>query len=163
MTDTNVDTVEEEAPKASKLPLILGLLAALVGAGGGFFATFSGMILAPPQQEAEKEVVPEVQALPDVAYVPIDPMIISVGPPNNKRHLRFRAQLEVPKQFKSDVESVMPRVVDVLNGYLRAVSVEDLEEQAVLLKLRSHMLRRVDIVTGEGRVNDLLIMEFVLN
>jgi len=32
-----------------------------------------------------------------------------------------------------------------------------------LLRLRSQMLRRVQVVTGEGRVRDLLIMEFVLN
>ena len=164
MTDTNADAVEEEAPKASKLPLILGLVAALLGAGAGFFATFSGMILAPEVED----VVPEEEeleplALADVAYVPIDPLIISIGAPTDRRHLRFRAQLEVPKKYKTDVETVMPRIVDVLNGYLRAVHIEDLEKSTALIKLRSHMFRRVEIVTGKGRVNDLLVMEFVLN
>jgi flagellar FliL protein len=57
----------------------------------------------------------------------------------------------------------MPRVVDVLNGFLRAVDVTDLEDPAALLRLRAQMLRRVQIVTGEGAVRDLLVMEFVVN
>jgi flagellar protein FliL len=57
----------------------------------------------------------------------------------------------------------MPRIVDVLNGYLRAVEVREFEDPAALVRLRAQMLRRVQIVTGEGRVRDLLVTEFVLN
>ena len=57
----------------------------------------------------------------------------------------------------------MPRVLDVLNSYLRAVEVSDLEDPSALVRLRAQMLRRVQIVTGEGRVRDLLVTEFVLN
>ena len=56
-----------------------------------------------------------------------------------------------------------PRVVDVLNSYLRALEPSDLEANSILVRLRAQMLRRIQIVTGAGRVNDLLIMEFVLN
>ena len=63
----------------------------------------------------------------------------------------------------ADVEAIKPRIIDVLNGYLRAVRVSDLEDPTVLIKLRSQMLRRVQVVTGPGYVRDLLIMEFVLN
>ena len=162
MSDATAEEVEE-APKASKMPMILGLVAALLGAGGGFFATFSGMILAPAQEEVMADEEPELTALPDVAYIPIDPLVISIGAPSDRRHLRFRAQLEVQKKYKSEVETVLPRVVDVMNGYLRAVRIEDLEKTTALMKFRSQMLRRIDIVTGTGRVNDLLIMEFVMN
>ena len=162
MSDATTEEVEE-APKASKMPMVIGMVAALVGAGGGFFATFSGMILAPPPQEEMVEEAPELLALPDVAYIPIEPVVVSVGAPSERRHLRFRAQLEVPEKYKTDVESVLPRVIDVLNGYLRAIRTEDLEKSTALLQFRSQMLRRIDIVTGPGRVNDLLIMEFVLN
>jgi flagellar FliL protein len=57
----------------------------------------------------------------------------------------------------------MPRIQDVLNTYLRAVDVEDLEEPAALLRLRAQMLRRVQVVVGDGPVRDLLVTEFVLN
>jgi flagellar FliL protein len=70
--------------------------------------------------------------------------------------------LEVPKSYQEDVTKVLPRVVDVLNSYLSALEIEDLEDRAALTRLRAQMLRRVQIVTGQGRVNDFLIMEFVL-
>jgi flagellar FliL protein len=35
--------------------------------------------------------------------------------------------------------------------------------KAALLQLRAHMLHRVKLVVGGERVNDLLVMEFVLN
>ncbi|WP_415404999.1 flagellar basal body-associated protein FliL [Tateyamaria sp. SN3-11] len=162
MTDA-VAEAPPEAAKTSKMPLVLGLVAALLGGGGGFYAAFSGMILAPDSVEHEPGSVDAPDALPDVAFVSVDPMIVSLSPAAQGRHLRFRAQLEVPSKYASDVESVLPRVVDVLNGYLRALETRDIESASALTRLRAQMLRRVQIVTGPGRVNDLLIMEFVLN
>jgi flagellar FliL protein len=57
----------------------------------------------------------------------------------------------------------MPRIVDVTNTYLRALKLADLEDSQALIRLRAQLLRRMQVVTGEGRINDLLIMEFVLN
>jgi flagellar FliL protein len=54
-------------------------------------------------------------------------------------------------------------VLDVLNTYLRAVQARDIEDPAALARLRAQMLRRIQVVTGDGQVRDLLITEFVLN
>ena len=51
----------------------------------------------------------------------------------------------------------------MLNSYLRAVSINELEDPSSLIRLRAQMLRRIQIVTGEGQVRDLLVTEFVLN
>ena len=59
--------------------------------------------------------------------------------------------------------TLSPRVLDVLNSYLRVVEIDELSEPTSLLRLRAQMLRRVQIVTGEGRVRDLLITQFVVN
>ncbi|APX13296.1 flagellar basal body-associated FliL family protein [Tateyamaria omphalii] len=162
MTNAAVET-PEEAQKSSKLPLILGVVALLLGAGGGFFATFSGMVLAPESAEGPTERGADSPELPDVSFVALEPMVVSLAPSSQGQHLRFRAQLEVPSQYVTDVEAILPRVVDVLNGYLRALETKDIESPAALTRLRAQMLRRVEIVTGAGRVNDLLIMEFVLS
>jgi flagellar FliL protein len=98
-----------------------------------------------------------------LVFVPLDPLVISLPGNGGRVHLRFTAQLEVAPEYALEVEAVKPRIVDVLNSYLRAVRVAELEDPAILIKLRGQMLRRVQIVTGEGRVRDLLIMEFVLN
>jgi flagellar FliL protein len=158
------NTQDDPPKKASKLPLIIGLLLALMGAGGGFFAVYSGLILAPDTSThgVKKEEQDQVKAMPDVTFVPVDPMVISLGS-GAARHLRFQAQLEVGAAYEAEVTKLMPRVVDVLNSYLRALEPSDLEAGSALIRLRAQMLRRVQMVTGGNRVQDLLIMEFVLN
>lgn len=156
---------QEEAPAPkSKKPMLIGLILAVVLGGGGFFAVSSGMILAPAADAEETMEIAAVDSpLPDVAFVPIQPLIINLGRDGGNNYLRFQAQLEVPKSYVADVESVLPRVVDVLNSYLRAVGPAEIENPASLIRLRAQMLRRIQVVTGQGRVRDLLIMEFVLN
>lgn len=158
---------EEEAPKKkSKLPLIIGLVLMLLLGGGGFYAVYSGLILGGGHEHATEDAhakdEPTPDSLTDVAFVALDPMVISLGM-SGARHLRFSAQLEVRPAYKHDVELLKPRVVDVLNGYLRAVSIKQLEDPTALMRLRAQMLRRVQIVTGDGRVRDLLITEFIMD
>ena len=166
MAEEEIVETEEDAPKkASKLPLILGVVLALVLGGGGFFAVSSGLIFAPDHHEgtAHHETEVTTEPLPKIAFVPLDPLVINLGKGSTNRHLKFRAELEVEPSAEDEVTAMLPRVLDVLNGYLRAVSVAELEEPTALIRLRAQMLRRIRMVTGEGRVRDLLIMEFVLN
>jgi len=164
MSDSE-DNVAQTERKRSKLPFILGLVLAIAGGGGGFFAVRSGMIpgLAGDTGNAGAESAMPVEKLPDIAFVPMDPMVVSLGSEVSGRHLRFSAQLEVSAPYRQEVEQLLPRVVDVLNSYLRALTPADLEAPAALVRLRAQMLRRVQLVTGDGRVRDLLVMEFVLN
>lgn len=162
MTDA---TQDEAPPKKSKLPLILGLVLAIAGGGGGFFAVSSGMLggVADKAEDESHAKEAQVEELPAIAFVALDPMIVSLPSGGVSTHLRFSAQLEVSPDYVEEVEALKPRVVDVLNGYLRAVKLEELSDPSVLVKLRGQMLRRVQVVVGDGRVRDLLIMEFVLN
>lgn len=153
------ETEEEAPPPKSKKGLLIGLVLALVLGGGAFYAVFSGMVLAPQEEEVAAET-PVIEDTQPASFVPIDPMIISLGSRSNYQ-LRFNAQLEVEPSKHSDVENLMPRILDVLNGYLRAVDVRELQDPTALIRLRAQMLRRVQLVTGTGHVRDLLITEFV--
>ncbi|MBK0325908.1 flagellar basal body-associated FliL family protein [Rhodobacteraceae bacterium F11138] len=152
-----------EPAKSKKLPMILGLVLALLGAGGGFYAVASGLLSSHGDADLTAASSDHVEALPDIAFVEIEPILISLTGGQHVQHLRFRAQLEVVSAHQSDVEHVLPRIVDVLNSYLRALRLEDFEDPLALTRLRAQMLRRVQIVVGKGRIRDLLIMEFVLN
>lgn len=160
----DIETEAEEPPKKkSKKGLLVGLVLALLGAGGGFAAVQMGFIGGAAEEEEHADDHIEVAPLPPIAFVPLDPLIISLSGHGSSRHLRFAAQLEVPPDYVAEVEAIKPRIVDVLNGYLRAVETADLEDPGALIRLRAQMLRRIQVVAGEGRVRDLLIMEFVLN
>jgi flagellar FliL protein len=167
----------EAPPKKSKKPLLVGLVLALLGGGGGFYATWSGLILGGGETAAADDHGGgdhgeghgdghgdgQGGALPGIAFVPVDPVVITLGPGARSDHLRMTAQLEVDAAHAAEVEHLKPRILDVLNGYLRAIEVAELEDPAALVRIRAQLLRRIQIVTGDGRVRDLLVTEFVLN
>ncbi len=158
----NEDGPPGVAPKKrSKLPIILGLVLFLGLGGGGFYAVYSGMILGPAKEHVAEGVGAE--ALPEIAFLPVDPLTITIGKEPAMRHLRFVSQIEVGKAYADEVAMLMPRILDVLNGYLRAVDPAELEDPSALVRVRAQILRRIQIVTGEGRVRDLLITEYILN
>lgn len=164
--DETGQTADRTGP--SRLPLIIGLVLALIGGGAGFYAAWAGLLpFGAATYTADTGDAPAlaepIMDFSNLVYVPIEPLVISFADDGRSRHLRFRAELEVPTGEASEVTRVMPRVVDVLNTYLRALRLADLEESAALPRLRAQMLRRVQAVVGSARVNDLLVMEFVLN
>jgi len=163
--DANLDgNQQNESPeKRSKLPLMLGLVFAILGGGGGFMAVQMGMIGGASMEEEYVDEEYSAEELPALAFVPMETLVINLPESAAARHLLFTAQLEVDPMYADEVTSLLPRVVDVLNGYLRAVKLSEIEDPTALIKLRAQMLRRVQVVVGDGRVNDILIMEFVLN
>ncbi|ETX15014.1 flagellar basal body protein FliL [Roseivivax halodurans JCM 10272] len=183
-------TAEAEAPrKASKMPLILGLVLALAGGGGGYFAVSSGMLLSggdggqkagethgsdghdtPAKDDGHATDAGHGDAhagsgpvtLGEFAFVELPPLVISMIPGAQTTHLRFRATLEVPAQYAEEVSAMTPRVLDAMNGYLRALSASDIEARDALLVIRAQLTRRVQLVLGREKMRDLLVLEFVL-
>lgn len=159
-------TADPAAPpvkKGLKLPLIIGLVLALAGGGGGYFAVglLGGAEEAPaPAVESHDDHAAPLSA---VGYVALDPLLVSMPRASGRTFLRFAATLEVDPAHLAEVESLRPRIVDVMNTYLRAVEPADFEDQMILASLRSQLLRRIQVVAGEGRVRDLLVIEFVLD
>lgn len=154
---------QDAAPNTkSKKPLLIGLVLAFLLGGGGFYATWSGLILGGGEDHATGGAT-EPNPLPDIGFVPVEPVIVSIGPGADGRHLRFTSQLEVAGGHTEEVTTLLPRIVDVMNGYLRAIDPAEFDDSAALVRMRAQLLRRIQIVTGDGRVRDLLVTEFVLN
>lgn len=163
---------EGEGKKGGKKPLIIGAAAMLL-CGAGAFAGVSlmgGAEEAPEEAHAEADASAEPEevgtSLPDVskvAFVEVAPLTVTVGDGQQRRHLRFSSQLEVPYERREEVLALMPRVVDALGGYLRAIDPVMLADRDAHLRVRGQMLRRVRLVVGPEAVHDLLVTEFVLN
>lgn len=155
-------TIQTTAKPRSKRSLLIGLVLAVLLGGIGFYATWSGMILGADSGGADHgESQPE--SLQGIAFVPLETMVVSLDPTSTSRHLRFSAQVEVVSGAEDDVALLSPRILDVLNSYLRAIDAAVIEDPQAMAQIRAQMLRRIQLVTGEGRVRDLLIIEFVLN
>ena len=188
MSDATAET--EAAPKASKLPLILGVVLALAGGAGGYFAVSSGLLFSGGGEHAtggDHSGVAHAESghaepaadgghgaeaghggsqpvtMGEFAFVELPPLVISLGPGAVNTHLRFRATLEVPTPYAEEVAALTPRVLDAMNGYLRALAPSDIEAQDALLVIRGQLTRRVQLVLGREKLRDLLVLEFVLN
>lgn len=168
MTDATADDAEEP-PKSGKMGLVLAILLTVVGGGGGFYLASSGKM---PLLGGKKSEHAATDAKDDpskgykavkVAFVDLPPVLISLDSTSGTRHLRFHAQVEVETKYQPEVEAIIPRLVNVMNSYLRALSLAELQDPLALPRLRAQLLRRLSIVSGEERVRDLLVMEFILN
>lgn len=163
MSNAATDPAEaEDGGKSGGIvkPLVFGVVLAVLGAGAGYFAAVSGLVGGSGDSEASGS---DDDGVPVTTFVEIDPMIVSILRPTGVSQLRLRISLEVKEGAADEVRVLMPRILDALNSYLRAVDTVDLGSGATLVKLRAQMLRRVQIVAGYEAVKDLLIQEFVVN
>jgi flagellar FliL protein len=152
---------EPPAPAAPRpgrlgLQLAVALMLGLGSAAAGFFAARQGLVDLP-------QAAATAPGGHGTSFVAVPPVIVTLGPTARSRHLRLVAQIETPAADAEAVARLMPRILDVLNGYLRAVDPADIENPAAMIRLRAQMLRRVQMVAGGERALDLLIIEFILN
>ncbi len=163
--ETKIDPPKKK--RGLLVPLLIGVVLAVLGGGGGYWAVTMGPFapeIATAEQGAESDTDTPVSLPPvAVAFVPLETLVISLGPEQAARHLMFTAELEVDPAHLAEVTQLGPRVLDVLNGYLRVISMTELSDPTSLARLRAQMLRRIQIVTGPGKVQDLLVTQFVVN
>jgi len=161
MSDVTADQSDPE-PKSGKRIWLLATLGALVLGAGAFSVLYFELLFSEPEPARDEGEISKPMGL-DIDFVPLDSLVVSLGPGASASHLVVTMQLEVAKNYVSEVEFLKPRIADVLNSYLRALKPEDIEQTGSLIRLRAQMLRRLQIVVGDGRIRDLLITEFVLN
>lgn len=132
-----------------------------VAAGAAFVITpAAGKCVAPPTPDGSPS---HVRIDPkDVAYVNLEPLVISLGPNARSKYLKISISLETSKNHENSLNMLSPRIRDVLNTYLRAVEESDLQRPASMTRLRAQMLRRLQLVAPQGSVSDILITDFVL-
>lgn len=151
-----------EEKSSSKLFLILSLVLCGLGGGLGFYGVSSGLLPFGGTISPTEITKPKADDLPDVAFVDVPALIVTLPPEAENDHLRFSAKIEVPSEYQSDVEFLMPRIQDLMNGYLRALTAEDIEGPGALFRIRVHLYQRVLMVVGKGKANGLLVTEFIL-
>lgn len=153
MTDA-VETAAE--PPERKRGILIPLIAAVILGGGGFASTFlgfwspAGLFQPAPQKTAPDD---------SVAFVDI-PAIEMTMPGTRARSVILAASLEVAAADRGAVESLMPRILDAMNGFLSEVDPGAYDKRGVLEIIRAELTTRIRNVLGDTAVKDLLITEF---
>jgi flagellar protein FliL len=153
---------EDSAPK-KKLPLKLIAMAAagflvLAGGGTGTYFMFSGK----KKHEEEKAHAPVVKP---IAFLDLPDVMVNLANAGSDRtqYLKVKIVLELPDaSLTQHIQTVMPRVMDAFQTYLRELRPTDLDGSAGLYRLKEELTRRVNVAIAPGRINAVLFKEIVV-
>ncbi|GHU03805.1 flagellar basal body protein FliL [Alphaproteobacteria bacterium] len=185
MAEDLEDDVDEGGPRAGKsggggkrrggkkmvVLAIVALLLAIVGGGAGLY--FSGIIDLGGQKSGDQhagassgatEGGQNSGAVPVAVFYDLPEMLVNLNSTGRKQsYLKIRVSLELQDALDvSRVETVMPRVADKFQVYLRELRPEDLQGSAGILHLREELLVRVNAIVSPAKVNDVLFKEMLV-
>lgn len=133
-----------------------GLLVVGGGGGGSYFYFFKGR---PEHKEPPKPAVkPAIFVdLPDVL------VNLSGGANEHTQYLKVKIVLELPTpEAMTEIQPLMPRVMDSFQTYLRELRPTDLDGSAGLYRLKEELTRRVNAAIAPNRVTAVLFKEIVV-
>jgi flagellar protein FliL len=159
--DTDKNNDNAPAPKKKgKLGLILVIFGILLAAGGGIAVGYLGLI--PPALLGGSKAKAKLPNIEETIFVKLPPIIIPLGENANAKHLRAIFTVETDPTYENRIKKLQPRLMDMLNTYLRAIEEKELTNPERFQNLQAQMLRRARLVAGEGAVKNLLVQEFIL-
>lgn len=163
----NAEGAAPAAPKGlkrflTKKILMIAVPALLLVLGGGgagayFFLMKGG--------EGEHAVVEEVPLTPpEVAFSDIEKLTVNIqGADATPAYLQLSVSLELEnEEQKAAMESLLPRVKDQFQAYLRELRLEDLKGSAGVLRIKEELLRRVNVAAAPYKVRDVLLKEMLV-
>jgi flagellar protein FliL len=138
--------------------LIIIAAAAVLGlgaAGGGAYHVLGGR---------SSQAAPASKIKPPV-FVDLPEVLVNLSSTGNDRtqYLKVKVVLEVPDEsVKTEIEPLMPRLMDTFQTYLRELRATDLDGSAGLYRLKEELTRRVNAAIAPERINAVLFKEIVV-
>jgi len=141
------------------LPILL-----LGGAGAGVY--FSGLLDSffgeAPTEEVKEEQVKEEEK--PGHYIDLDEMLVTLANKGRKQSfLKLRISLELGDPLEeARVLSVMPRIIDNFQVFLRELRVEELQGSQGIYRVKEELLARVNAAAHPVKVKDVLFREILV-
>lgn len=95
-------------------------------------------------------------------YVPND-IVVTISPQGRARYLKIGLAVETTPESETIFIEQGLRIRDILNAYLRAVTLSALEDPSAMARLRAQIARRIALVVDPAPVNAVLITDFILS
>ncbi len=162
MADENTaaeGTEVEEAPKKSKLPLIIGAVVVLAGGGGAAF-----MFMSPKPAEAEAAPGPALPTDKLGKLMPLESFIVNLNEAKSTRYLKITFSVELADESVQEVvDERLPLIRDRVLTYLSGLSVDDVRGEAPKETVRETLIMRVnEALNMDGGVRSVLFTDFVV-
>ncbi len=160
------DGEESDQPGGSKkVLLIIGVVMSLA-VGGIAAAYFTGLIdpviaLITGGEDTEEEQAADKE---DAVFFPLEEVIVNLNTGGRQSaFLKINISLELANAVDIPrIETVMPRIMDNFQVYLRELKIEDLKGAAGMYRLREELLTRINIAAAPAKINDVLFTEMLV-
>jgi flagellar FliL protein len=171
------------------LMVVLPVVLVLGGAAGAYFSGLADPLLAmitgksdAPAEEhaAEAEHAPAAAehapaegaalapggnvAAAGAVFYSLPEMLVNINTAGRTRNfLKIKVSLELANETDINrIESVLPRITDNFQVYLRELRLEDLQGAAGMYRLREELLNRVNAAVRPAQVKDVLFNEMIV-
>jgi flagellar FliL protein len=143
----------------TKKMLMIAVPALLLVLGGGGAGAYFFLMTGEEQAQAEEAPLTP----PEVAFSDIEKLTVNIqGGDATPVYLQLSVSLELENdEQKVAIESLLPRVKDQFQAYLRELRLEDLKGSAGVLRIKEELLRRVNVAAAPYKVRDVLLKEML--
>ena len=161
------DDESSDKPGGTKKLIIIIAVVLLLAIGGIAAAYFTGLLqpiieLITGERATEEEGKKVDQE--NAVFFPLEELIVNLNTGGRKStFLKIRISLELADGGDiSRIESVMPRIMDNFQVYLRELRIEDLKGSAGMYRLREELLTRVNAAAAPAKIQDVLFKEMLV-
>ncbi len=164
---------EEGESKGKKGIILLLLLVLLIGAGAGLY--FTGMLDSFINKEETEvaEVVEGEEAKPastskkeplEVLYYELPEIMVNLSPGSaTPSFAKMDITIEVESQeVVTKLEAVKPKIMDVINTYVRELRPGDLKGSAGIQRLREEVMMRINKTIDPHEISNVLFTEILI-
>ena len=170
MSDDALDDLDHDDDTKGKKGLIFAaLLVLLLGIGAGLH--FSGMLdsflkseeaytaQAPGTGEAAK-----VTDSSTIVYYDLPHIMANLNPGSaTPSFIKTTVTVEAPSQeVVNRLQAIQPKVMDIINTYIRELRPSDLKGSAGIYRLRDELMLRVNKALYPDKVNNILFKEILI-
>ena len=167
------DTEGGSGNKGLRTIVIASILLVLGGGAGAYFSGLADPLLSAiglVENEANQDEIEGPSAEPrqpapieSAIFYDLPDMLVNLSTPGNRpSFLQITVSLELQSEEDvSIIESVLPRIIDSLQVYLRELRLEDLQGAQGMFRVRNEMRNRVNESIGPTEIDDVLFREIV--
>jgi len=163
--DEDIDAPEDEEESGGgsggllankKLLIMVAAVVLLLGGAGGayFMGLFDGRMGASVEE-----------AKPDaVVFFDLPELLVNLNSGSKKKtYLKVQFSLELDENADmAFLQSILPRVIDQFQVYLRELRADDLQGSAGIYRLKEELLRRLNVAAHPLVIRDVLFKEMLI-
>jgi flagellar FliL protein len=166
MADQALDEIIAATPrparKGGKKIILFAALALLllIGIGAGLYFSGIAQALLGGKQTGAKPTVP----VADVIFYDLPDMLVNLNTAGrHANYLKLTISLQIEhKEDEQKIQTVMPRVIDTCQTFLRELRLEDLKGSAGLYRLREELQMRIADAVAPVKIDDVLFKQLLV-